>query len=35
LGDGFTVSVRDAWTEAYTALATIMRTAAADAERAA
>jgi len=35
LGDGFTVSVRDAWTEAYAALATIMRTAAADAERAA
>jgi hemoglobin-like flavoprotein len=35
LGDGFTVSVRDAWTEAYTALATIMRTAAADGERAA
>jgi len=35
LGDGFTVSVRDAWSEAYTALATIMRTAAADGERAA
>jgi hemoglobin-like flavoprotein len=35
LGDGFTGPVRDAWIEAYAALATIMRGAAASAERAA
>ena len=35
LGDGFTGPVRDAWIEAYVALATIMRGAAASAERAA
>jgi hemoglobin-like flavoprotein len=35
LGDGYTASVRDAWTAAYSTLATIMRTAAAQAERAA
>lgn len=35
LGDGFTSSVRDAWTTAYVTLATIMRGAAASVERAA
>jgi len=35
LGDGYTASVRDAWTAAYSTLATIMRAAAAQAERAA
>jgi hemoglobin-like flavoprotein len=35
LGDGFTGPVRDAWIEAYAALATIMRGAAMSGERAA
>ncbi len=35
LGDGYTRSVRDAWTAAYTTLATIMRDAAADGREAA
>ena len=35
LGDGYTASVRDAWTAAYSTLATIMRAAAAQEERAA
>ena len=33
LGDGYTRPVRDAWTKAYTTLATIMRDAAAPSER--
>ena len=35
LGDGYTRSVREAWTAAYTTLATIMRDAAADGREAA
>lgn len=35
LGDGYTASVRDAWTAAYSTLASIMRAAAAQEERAA
>jgi hemoglobin-like flavoprotein len=35
LGDGFTGPVRDAWSDAYAALAAIMRGAAASGERAA